>query len=220
MPNIKFCNEDIETAYQSETDVGKRVMLAFAGIMGHVPKANKYLVAVQAASKHCGTLSDRLIELVRIRMAFHTQCRTCMTMRFKEGLDDGITQDDVCSLEKPQEAENLSSQERKALDYCDKFALDWLSIDAQYFESMREFFSEAEIVQLGLICALHLGAGRMMASYAVTEDLPQTMQGASGDHRFKPWDADIDALVCDPLPDDLLEDIPVEERPEVLRQAV
>jgi len=143
-----------------------------------------------------------------------------MTLRFQEGLDDGITQDVVCSLEKPQEAPNLTERERKALEYCDKFALDWLSIDAAYFDGMRKLFTESEIVQLGMVCALHLGTGRMMASYAVTEDLPGTMQGPSGDHQYKPWEVDIDALVCDPLPDDVIDEIPQEQRPEVLKMAV
>ncbi len=219
MPRIKFCSKDIEAAYNTETDVGKKVMLAFAGIMGHIPKANKYLVATKAAAKHAGTLSHRLVELVRIRMAYHTQCRTCMTLRFQEGLEDGLTQDVICSLERPQEATNLTARERKALEYCDKFALDWLSIDGAYFESMREHFTESEIVQLGLICGLHLGTGRLMASFAVTEELPEAMQGPSGDHQYKPWEVDIDALVCDPLPDDLIEEIPQDQRPEVLRMA-
>src|SRR6476646_5103094 len=50
MPRIKFCSPDIEAAYEKEQDVSKKVMLSFAGIMGHVPKANKYLVATQAAA--------------------------------------------------------------------------------------------------------------------------------------------------------------------------
>jgi alkylhydroperoxidase family enzyme len=219
MPRIKFASKEIEEAYRAETNVGKKVMLAFAGIMGHIPKANKYLVATKAATKHAGTLSQRLIELVRIRMAYHTQCRTCMTIRFEECLEDGLTQDAVCSLERPQEAENLTPQERKAIEYCDKFANDWLSIDDAYFNSMREHFTEAEIVQLGMVCALHLGTGRLMASFAITEDLPAAMQGTSGDHKFKPWEVDIDALVCEPLPDELIEDMPDEQRPEILRAA-
>jgi alkylhydroperoxidase family enzyme len=219
MPRIKFASKDIEAAYKAEADTSKKVMLAFAGIMGHIAKANKYLVATKAAAKHDGTLSQRLIELVRIRMAYHTQCRTCMTIRFQECLDDGLTQEAVCALEKPQEAENLTPQERKAIEYCDKFANDWLSIDNTYFDEMRLHFTEQEIVQLGLVCALHLGTGRLMASFAVTEELPATMQGTSGDHKFKPWEVDIDALVCEPLPDDVIDDLPPVERPAVIRAA-
>lgn len=216
MPRIKLASSEIEAAYDAETDPGKRAMIAMAGTMAHMPKATKYLTACKAAAKHGGTLSQRLVELVRIRMAYHTQCRTCMTLRFSECLADGLDQTAVCSLERPQEAEDLSPRERKAIEYCDKFANDWLSIDDNYFNSMRELFTEAEIVQLGFICALHLGSGRLMASYAVTEDLPDIMQGESGDHKYKPWEVDIDALVCDPLPDDLFEDVPESERPEVL----
>jgi len=219
MPRIKLATDEIQAAYDKETDSGKRVMIAMSGIMAHMPKATKYLVATKAAAKHAGTLSQRLIELVRIRMAYHTQCRTCMTLRFQECLDDGLTQDLVCSLEKPQEAENLTPQERKALEYCDKFATDWLSIDDKYFQGMRKLFTEAEIVQLGFVCALHLGTGRLMASYAVTEDLPETMQGEAGDHRYKPWEVDIDAITCDPLPDDVVEDIPIDKRPDLLRRS-
>jgi alkylhydroperoxidase family enzyme len=219
MPRIKFCNPEIERAYLAETDTAKKVNLAFAGVMGHIPKANKYLVAVKAAAKHDGTLGHRLVELVRIRMAYHTQCRTCMTLRFKEGLEDGITQQLVCSLEKPEEAADLTDRERKAREYTDKFALNWLTIDPGYFDGMRKLFTEAEIVQLGLVCALHLGTGRLMASFAVTEELPETMQGPSGDHRYKPWEVDIDALVFDPLPDDVVDAIPETHRKQLFKLA-
>lgn len=219
MPRIKFASKELEDAYQAETDVAAKVNLAFGGIMQHIPKAAKYLVAVKAATKHSGTLSQRLIELVRIRMAYHTQCRTCMTIRFEEGVEEGLDQAAICALERPQEAENLTPQERMAIEYCDKFALDWLTIDDQYFNKMREHFTEAEIVQLGLVCALHLGTGRLMASYAVTEELPETMQGPSGDHRYKPWEVDFDSLIMEPLPDDVAEDVPVPNAPKLMRKA-
>lgn len=32
-----------------------------------------------------GSLSPRLVELVRLRVAFHNQCRTCMAMRYQIG---------------------------------------------------------------------------------------------------------------------------------------
>ena len=63
-------------------------------------------------------------------------------------------------------------------------------------------FTESEIVQLGLVCALHLGTGRMMASYGVIEDLPAEMQGTeSAPGKFKPWEVDFESLIMPPLPD-------------------
>src|SRR3954454_12275243 len=51
-----------------------------------------------------GTLPRRLVELVRLRVSFHNQCRSCMSIRYSDGLADGITDGLVCSLERPEEA--------------------------------------------------------------------------------------------------------------------
>ena len=63
------------------------------------------------------TLPERLIELVRLRIAFHNQCRSCMAIRYPEALSDGVTEDLVCSLERPMEAEDLDDRERLAIRY-------------------------------------------------------------------------------------------------------
>ena len=199
---IRFSSDALQKAYDEAKTPSDRVMLAFEGIMSHMPQANRHLIATKAATKHGGTLSQRLIELVRIRMAYWTQCRTCMTIRFEESLDDGLDQNAVCSLEQPQSTGHLSDKEKAAIAFADQFANDWLSIDNATFDGLRELFSEAEIVQLGLVCGLHLGTGRLMAAFAVTEDLPEAMQGESGVGKFKPWEVDIDALVLPPLPDE------------------
>src|SRR6202000_1740076 len=69
-----------------------------------------------------GTLSRRLAELIRLRIAFHNRCRSCMAIRYGEALDDGVTDDLVCSLEKPYDAPDLTDAERAALRFADLFA--------------------------------------------------------------------------------------------------
>ena len=49
------------------------------------------------------TLPDRLCELMRLRIAFRNQCRPCMSMRYGTAIDDGLTEDLVCSLEHPDD---------------------------------------------------------------------------------------------------------------------
>ena len=202
MPRIKFATEESVKAYEAARTAPERVAAAFDGIMQHLPSAQRHLIATKAAAKHDGTLSQRLIELTRIRMAFWTQCRTCMTIRFEEGVEDGLDQNAICALERPETSDDLSEAEKAAIRYVDKFANDWLSIDETVFNDLRKHFTEAEIVQLGLVCALHLGTGRMMASYGVIEDLPAEMQGKeSGPGKFKPWEVDFESLIMPPLPD-------------------
>ncbi len=57
---------------------------------------------------HDCVLPRRIQELIRLRIAFHNQCRSCMAMRYEDALKDGVTEDLVCSLERPEEAKDLS----------------------------------------------------------------------------------------------------------------
>ena len=92
-------------------------------------------------------LSGRLIELVRLRVAFWNQCRSCMAVRYSEGLDDGLAGGLVCSLERPSEAPDLSDAERAAIRYADLMATNHLAITDETFDDLREHFSEPEIVE-------------------------------------------------------------------------
>ena len=92
------------TAADSGTALEQGIMRMFA----HTPEISKGLVAFGGAIKSHRSLPDRLVELVRLRVAFHNQCRSCMAIRYQEGVDAGIDEDLVCSLEKPQEANDLS----------------------------------------------------------------------------------------------------------------
>jgi AhpD family alkylhydroperoxidase len=129
-------------------------------------------------------LPDRLIELVRLRVAFWNQCRSCMAVRYEEGARDGVTEALVCSLERPQEAEGLTDAERAAIAFADRFATDHLSIDDATIDGLREHFSEPEIVELAMNVALFVGFGRMGAIFHMVDDLPERFQA---DGNVTPW---------------------------------
>src|SRR4051812_8416660 len=79
--------------------------------------AAAYTAFVNALRHEHRTLPPRLIELLRLRVAFHNQCRSCMAIRYESGVEDGVTEALVCSLERPQEADDLTEAERAALAY-------------------------------------------------------------------------------------------------------
>lgn len=128
-------------------------------------------------------LPNRLHELVRLRIAFHNQCRNCMAARYVP--EDDVSEDLVCSLEKPEESEDLTDPERAALEYADRLATDHLSIGDAFYDRLREHFTEPEIVELGVNIALCLGFGRLEATWDVIDDLPQrfTERGVT----ITPW---------------------------------
>ena len=132
-------------------------------------------------------LPARLLELVRIRVAFHNQCRSCMAVRYGYGIEDGLTEDLVCSLEKPEEADDLTEAEKAALDYADALATDHHRINDAMFERLREHFSDAEIMELCFHVAFYVGFGRMAMSLHMVDDLPE---GYREDGTVTPWRQD------------------------------
>lgn len=132
-----------------------------------------------------GRLSPRLVELLRLRVAFHNQCRSCMAIRYSRGLDDGVTEELVCSLEKPHESDDLSGAEKAALEYADRLATDHLSITDNTFAELRKHFDVAETMEICLQVATFVGYGRMAASLAMTDDLPTDYGDMSAE--LAPW---------------------------------
>lgn len=168
---------------------GDLINLGVASILGHRPEVAGALGAVRAALQSSGTLSPRLVELVRLRIAFHNQCRSCMSVRYQSAIDDGLTEDLVCSLEQPAEADDLSAAERSALRFADLFATNHLAIDEAVYDDLRRHFVEAELVELGVHCAYAVGMGRLAATWAVTDDVPDAFRSAA-DSPLAPWDSE------------------------------
>ncbi len=102
-----------------------------------------------------------------------------MSIRYQSALDDGLTEAAVCSLERPDEAPDLTDAERAALRFADLFATDHLAIDDAVYEDLRSHFSEDQLVALGLHCALCVGLGRLAATWHVVDDLPDEFRGDS-----------------------------------------
>ena len=132
---------------------GDRINLGVAAIVGRLPKVAEALGALNAALRS-GTLPPRLRELVRLRIAFHNQCRSCMSVRYQSAVDDGLTEDAVCSLERPADAPDLSDAERVALNFADLFATNHLAIDDTIYDELRRHFTEDKLVEFAVHCAV------------------------------------------------------------------
>jgi alkylhydroperoxidase family enzyme len=102
-------------------------------------------------------------------------------------IEDGLSEDLVCSLERPMEADDLDERERLAIRYGELFATNHLAIDDAFYDRLRELFTEPEIVELGLNVALCVGVGRLSATWDMVDDLPDRFQ-APGE--VTPWGPD------------------------------
>ncbi|MFT7218507.1 MAG: AhpD family alkylhydroperoxidase [Candidatus Azotimanducaceae bacterium] len=145
-------------------------------IFAHTPDVTKGMIAFAGALKVHRELPERLVELVRLRVAFHNQCRSCMAIRYEDAIADGLTEDLVCSLEKPMEAENLSDAEKIAIRYGELMASNHLAIDDNIHTELSKHFSEKQIVELGMTVAFFVGFGRLAATWHMVEELPDAFQ--------------------------------------------
>jgi AhpD family alkylhydroperoxidase len=169
---------------RSRADERTPVELAPTRILGHQPALADGLHAFTTALKVNRTLPERLIELVRLRVAFFNQCRSCMAVRYPAAVADGLTEQLVCSLERPAEADDLDERERLAVRYGELMATDHLALDDAFYDRMRELFTEPEIVELGLNVALFVGVGRLSATWDMVDDLPDRYRAAG---EVTPW---------------------------------
>lgn len=166
---------DTPSFTQGATGPAEAVQADLAGIFAHRPEQAAASANLYEALYATGTLSERLKEMLRLRIAFHNQCRTCMAVRYStEVTDEGL----VCSLEKPTEAPDLTDAERAALRFADLFATDHLAIDDAVYDGLREHFDEGELVELGMLCAYTVGFGRLAATWHVIDNLPESFTAA------------------------------------------
>ncbi|MEM7568991.1 MAG: carboxymuconolactone decarboxylase family protein [Pseudomonadota bacterium] len=165
----------------SLTDLEQGLTRYFA----HTPELALGLMGFAGAMKVHRALPERLLELMRLRIAFFNQCRSCMAIRYTDAVEDGVDEDAVCSLEKPQEAENLSDAEKAAIRYGELLATNNLAIDDAVYADLKQHFSEPEIVELGMYAAFCVGFGRLAATFNMVEELPEAFQKL--DETIAPW---------------------------------
>jgi len=150
----------------------------------HCPEQALGLMQFGRALKNGRCLPERLVELIRLRIAFFNQCRSCMAIRYSDAVAEGVTESLVCSLERPQESTDLSAAEKAAIRYGELLATDHLAIGDDTFTDLRRYFSEAEIVELGMTAAFFVGFGRLAATWHMVEDLPEAFRR---DGPVAPW---------------------------------
>ena len=103
------------------------VELGVTRITAHRPVLSAAMMQYNGVLRANRTLPERLMELVRLRIAFHNQCRSCMAIRYASAVDDGLDEGAVCSLEKPYEASDLSDADKAAIEYGERMATNHLS---------------------------------------------------------------------------------------------
>ncbi|ROH92112.1 carboxymuconolactone decarboxylase family protein [Stagnimonas aquatica] len=137
------------------------------------------LVAFSNAVYGQSQLPRRVQEIARMRIALANECSVCQGARWAAGSDDGLDEAFYAQVADWRLSPIYSPREKLAAEYAERFASDHVGLraDAGFWQRLRADFSDAEIVDLALCCALWLGAGRTMRVLDVGQSCALTLGG-------------------------------------------
>jgi len=103
-------------------------------------------------------LPHRLKEIVRIYLSAAEGCAYCTSVRSTLGREAGVTDELLLGLDDVEGNPHLSERERAALRFARRFKSNTADDDA-VFDDLRQYFSDEEILELGLFCGTVSGIG-------------------------------------------------------------
>ena len=123
-------------------------------------------IGAAAANFSAATYADsslplREFESARYRIAQINDCQLCLTWRSERGDSGPVGEELYAEVEQWRTADGLSSRERLAAEYAERYALEHRALDEAFWGRMRAEYSDDEIVELTLCLAQWLGLGRL-----------------------------------------------------------
>ncbi len=78
-------------------------------------------------------------------------------------MQEGVNEEVVRALANFADSPAFTRREKLALSFAERLALHHQGIDDAFFVDLRGEFSDAEIIELGLLTGLFIGYGRLIA---------------------------------------------------------
>lgn len=83
-----------------------------------------------------------------------------MDIRHAVGVKVGIPEETLAELPDWRGSERFSAREKAALEFCERIVRDDVDVSDECFASVREHFSEAEVVELTFIAGYQIFASK------------------------------------------------------------
>jgi alkylhydroperoxidase family enzyme len=128
---------------------------AFARILAHDPDRAKTTLRVLLMVYTEGDLDLRLKEILRVQLARFVDEPYSASLRSQPARAAGLTEAALDAGSGDYETSDLfSPAEKAALRYADQMYLDSSKVDAAMYDDLREYYTEAQIMQLGAYISL------------------------------------------------------------------
>ena len=112
-------------------------------------------------------LALREREAARWTIALINDCVVCRDTRARNGPEAGVDEGFYGEVASWRTSEALSDRERLAAEFAERFALDHLAMDDDFWVRLHGAFADDELADLTMCCGMFLGLGRVLAVIGV-----------------------------------------------------
>ena len=133
------------------------------------PEMGRAINRLVDAAYNKSMLDVRVREAARMRIAQLNDCPVCLSFRAASVRELGVPEDFYAHVAEHETSDRYSDQERLAIAYAERFAVDHLAIDDAFFDRLHVAFTDAEILDLTICLAAFLGLGRLLRVLGIDE---------------------------------------------------
>jgi len=133
----------------------------------HRPKMAAGMGALSEAVYGNSQLPVREREAARWTIALINDCAVCRDTRAKDGEHLGADEPFYAEVSDWRSSTSLSVREKCAAEFAERFALDHLAIDDDFWARLHSAYSDEELADLTICCGMFLGMGRTLAVVGV-----------------------------------------------------
>ena len=160
---------DIAEAYSES--MALRGDATFFEVFGNHPELYRWYTNSFYGEVFRGGLVERRVkELVRLRLSTEHGCRFCNQGNRIDALESGLEEKEIEALA-DYEAGPFSEKDKAALRLADVMRLTNTDgvLDRSLYESLREHFSDAEILELGMTLGVLSGMAKFLFAFDLVE---------------------------------------------------
>jgi alkylhydroperoxidase family enzyme len=106
-------------------------------------------------------------EAARYTIALINECLVCKDTRAKAAAEASIDEGFYGEVASWRTSTVLTEREKLAAEFAQRFALDHLAMDDEFWARLRGAFADEEIADLTICCGMFLGMGRTLAVIGV-----------------------------------------------------
>lgn len=130
----------------------------FPRILAHAPGYAKALWEAMDDTRLAPGIDIRLKEIIRIQLARHAHDPYFSALRSRSAIEAGLTEDDIDAAGGDFESsERFTDAEKWALRYAHLMYRHPEKVDAALYDEGKRHFTEAQIMELGGMIAVHYG---------------------------------------------------------------